>query len=119
MTRRGGGKMARARPEPPTVVNDLDIARAKAVATRIASKAAVAENVAVATYNRIVWTKSRFPTIRELGVLSGENGGLGLLSAVQRKHLLQDSTGRTALEEGDGLLPSVERAGVDDSDSLS
>jgi len=45
-------------------------------------------------------------------VLSGENGGgLGLLSAVQRKNLLQDTTGRTALEEGDGLLPSVERAG--------
>ena len=75
VTRRGGGKMARARPEPPTVVNDPDIARATAMATRIAIKAAVAENVAVATYNRIVWTKSRFPTIRELGVLSGENGG--------------------------------------------
>jgi len=101
VTRRGGGKMARARPEPPTVVNDLDIARATAVATRIASKAAVAENVAVATYNRIVWTKSRFPTIRDLEVLSSENGGgLGLLSAVQRKNLLQDTTGRTALEEG-------------------
>ena len=61
-----------------------------------------------------------FPTIRDLGVLSGENGGgLGLLSAVQRKNLLQDTTGRIALEEGDGFLQSVERAGVDDSDSLS
>ena len=80
--------MVRARPEPPAVVyrNDPDIARATAVATRVAIKAAVAENVAVATYNRIVWTKSRFPTIRDLEVLSGENGGgLGLLSAVQRK----------------------------------
>ena len=78
MTRWCGGRMARARPEPPAVVyrNDPDIARATAVATRMAIKAAVAENVAVATYNRIVWTKSCCPTIKDLGVMSGENGGV-------------------------------------------
>jgi len=105
--------MARRAVDPPAVVyrNDPDIARATALATRAAIKAAVAETVAVSTYNRIVWTKSHFPTMLSLKVLDGEDGGgLGRLTAKQRKNLLADTSGLTALEEGDGILPSVERA---------
>jgi hypothetical protein len=55
--------MARRAVDPPAVVyrNDPDIARATALATRAAIKAAVAETVAVSTYNRIVWTKVTSP----------------------------------------------------------
>ena len=36
---------------------------------------------------------------------------MGRLGAAERDNLLRDTTPRTALEEGEGLLPSVERLG--------
>lgn len=90
--------------------SDPEIARATAIATRDAIKAAVAEQLSVGAYSRIIWAKCKFPTIQSMLVLRGENGGgLGRLGAAEREHLLRDTTPRTALEEGEGLLPSVER----------
>ena len=90
--------------------SDPELARATAVATRSAIKAAVAEQLSVSTYSRIIWAKCKFPAIQSMLVLRCETGGgLGRLGAAERDNLLRDTTPRTALEEGDGLLPSVER----------
>ena len=92
--------------------SDPELARATAVATGVAIKAAVAEQLSVSAYNRIKWAKCKFPTIQSMLALRGETGGgLGRLGAAERDNLLRDTTPRTALEEGEGLLPSVERLG--------
>ena len=81
--------------------SDPRLARATAVATRSAIKAAVAEQLSVSTYSRIIWAKCKFPTIQSLLVLRCETGGgLGRLGAAERDNLLRDTTPRTALEVG-------------------
>ena len=95
--------MARRQQEPPAVEyrSDPELARATAVATRSAIKAAVAEQLAVSTYSRIIWVQCKFPAIQSMLVLRCETGGgLGRLGAAERDNLLRDTTPRTALEEG-------------------
>ena len=82
-----------------------------AVEARRALKAGVAENLSVATYRSLAWSKSVIPTIVDLQALRGEKGGgLGRLDARARRELLQDDSSPTEFEKGDGVLPSISRA---------
>jgi hypothetical protein len=92
--------------------HEPDRAASEAVATRQALKAAVAENLSVATFHTLRWSKSLAPTIMDLRCLRNEDGGgLGLLSVRARRELLSDNSQMTEMERGDGVLPSVSRIG--------
>jgi hypothetical protein len=99
-------------PAPAVVCNHGQGSGANAaVEDRRALKAGVAENISVATYRSLAWSKSLIPTIVDLQALRGEKGGgLGLLNAKARRELLQDDSSPTELEKGDGVLPSISRA---------